>query len=101
MQLCYNLSDPETEDALYDSVAIQRFVGLAARGPRPDETTILNFRHLLERHDLGQVLMDAISQQLAAQGVRLQAGTMVDATIPDAPASTKNRARVAPGRKTG
>ena len=79
--------------ALYDSVAIQRFVGLAARGPRPDETTILNFRHLLERHDLGQGLMDAISQQLAAQGVRLQAGTIVDATILDAPASTKNRAR--------
>ena len=54
VQLFYNLSDPAMEDALYDSVAVQRFVGLTARDPRPDETTILNFRHLLERHQLGE-----------------------------------------------
>ena len=93
VQLCYNLSDPAMEDALYDSVAVQRFAGLATRGPRPDETTILNFRHLLERHDLGQDLMDEITRHLAAQGVRLRAGTIVDATILDASASTKNRAQ--------
>ena len=93
VQVCYNLSDPEMEDALYDSVAVQRFVGLAARGPRPDETTILNFRHLLERHDLGQGLMAEITRRLAAQGVRLREGTIVDATILDAPASTANRTR--------
>ena len=57
VQLFYNLSDPAMEDALYDSVAVQRFVGLTARGPRPDETTILHFRHLLERHALGEVLL--------------------------------------------
>ena len=93
MQLFYNLSDPAMEDALYDSVAVQRFVGLTARGPRPDETTILNFRHLLERHQLGEGLLAAITQQLAAQGLRLREGTIVDATILDAPASTKNRAQ--------
>ena len=81
------------EDALYDSVAVQRFVGLTARDPRPDETTILNFRHLLERHHLGEGLLAAITQHLAAQGLRLREGTIVDATILDAPASTKNRAQ--------
>ena len=114
VQLFYNLSDPAMEDALYDSVAVQRFVGLTARDPRPDETTILNFRHQLERHQLGEGLLAAITQHLAgtswrhqlgegllaaitqhlaAQGLRLREGTIVDATILDAPASTKNRAQ--------
>ena len=93
VQLFYNLSDPAMEDALYDSVAVQRFVGLAARDPRPDETTILNFRHLLEQHDLGAALLAEVTQHLAARGVRLREGTIVDATILDAPASTQNRAQ--------
>ena len=93
MQLFYNLSDPAMEDALYDSVAVQRFVGLTARDPRPDETTILHFRHLLERHHLGEGLLVEITQHLATQGLRLREGTIVDATILDAPASTKNRAQ--------
>ena len=91
VQLFDNLSDPAMEDALYDSVAVQRFVGLAARDPRPDETTILNFRHLLEQHDLGAALLAEVTQHLAARGVRLREGTIVDATIIDAPASTQNR----------
>ena len=93
VQLFYNLSDPAMEDALYDSVAVQRFVGLTARGPRPDETTILHFRHLLERHQLGEGLLAEITQHLATQGLRLREGRIVDATILDAPASTKNRAQ--------
>ena len=93
VQLFYNLSDPAMEDALYDSVAVQRFVGLTARGPRPDETTILHFRHLLERHELGEGLLAEITQHLAAQGLQVREGTIVDATILDAPASTKNRAQ--------
>ena len=93
VQLFYNLSDPAMEDALYDSVAVQRFVGLTARDPRPDETTILHFRRLLERHHLGEVLLEEITQHLATQGLRLREGTIVDATILDAPASTKNRAQ--------
>ena len=87
---------------LYDSVAVQRFVGLTARGPRPDETTILNFRHLLEEHQLGEGLLAEITHHLAAQGLRLREGTIVDATILDAPASTKNRAQGArPGDASG
>ena len=73
VQVFYNLSDPAMEDALYDSVAVQRFVGLAARGPRPDETTILNFRHLLERRHLGGGLLAEITHRLAAQGLRRRA----------------------------
>ncbi len=92
MQLYYNLSDPAMEDAVYDSVAVRRFVGLTARSPRPDEATILHFRHLLERHQLGEGLLAEITQNLAAQGLR--EGTIVDATILDAPASTKNCAQV-------
>ena len=95
VQLFYNLSDPAMEDALYEIASIQRFVGVSVRGPLPDETTILNFRHLLERHGLGDDLLAEITQHLAAQGVRLREGTIVDATILDAPASTKNRAQAA------
>ena len=93
VQLFYNLSDPAMEDALYDSAAVQRFVGLAAQDPRPDETTILNFRHLLEQHALGAVLLAEITRHLATRGVRLREGTIVDATIIEAPASTKNDAQ--------
>ena len=93
VQLFYNLSDPAMEDALYDRVAVQRFVGLTARDPRPDETAILHFRHLLERHALGEELLAETTQHLATQGLRLREGTIVDATILDAPASTKNRAQ--------
>ena len=93
VQLFYNLSDPAMEDALYEIASIQRFVGVSVRGPLPDATTILNFRHLLERHGLGDDLLAEITQHLAAQGVRLREGTIVDATIIAAPASTKNRAQ--------
>ena len=93
VQLCYNLSDPAMEDALYDSRAVQRFVGVSLRDPLPDETTILNFRHRLERYELGEGLLAEVTRHLAAQGLRLRAGTIVDATILDAPASTKNRAQ--------
>ena len=91
VQLSYNLSDPAMEDALYESVALQRFVGLTARDPRPYETTILHFQHLLERHDLGDGLLAEITQHLATQGLCLREGTIADATILDAPASTKSR----------
>ena len=54
VQLFYNLSDPGMEDMLYEVESVRRFVGLKLSGPLPDETTILNFRHLLEEHELGQ-----------------------------------------------
>ena len=92
VQLCYNLSDPAMEDLLYEAESVRRFVGLRLSEPIPDESTILHFRHLLEGHNLGQGLFAEIQDHLAAQGVRLREGTIVDATIIEAPSSTKNRA---------
>lgn len=91
LQLFYNLSDPGMEDALYEIESMRRFAGLSITGAIPDETTILHFRHLLERHDLGQALFDRINSHLAKQGLMLREGTIVDASILSAPTSTKNR----------
>ncbi len=79
------------EDLLYESDPVRRFVGLKLTGPLPDETTILNFRHLLEQHNLGQGLLEEINAHLESQGLKLREGTIVDATIIEAPSSTKNR----------
>ena len=91
VQLFYNLSDPGMEDLLYEVESVRRFVGLRLSGPLPDETTILNFRHLLERHGLGAGLFEEINAHLASLGHWLKKGTIVDASIIDAPSSTKNR----------
>ena len=91
VQLFYNLSDPGMEDMLYEVESVRRFAGVKLSGPLPDETTILNFRHLLEKHELGRVLFEEIGRHLESQGLRLQAGTIVDASIIAAPSSTKNR----------
>ena len=93
IQLFYNLSDPGMEDLLYESEPVRRFVGLRLSGPLPDETTILNFRHLLEKNSLGLGLLEEINAHLESQGLKLREGTIVDATIIEAPSSTKNRAR--------
>ena len=91
VQLFYNLSDPGMEDLLYEVESVRRFVGLRLSGPLPDETTILHFRHLLEKHGLGESLFEEINVHLASLGHRLRPGTIVDASIIDAPSSTKNR----------
>ena len=91
VQLFHNLSDPGMEDLLYESDPVRRFVGLKLTGPLPDETTFLNFRHLLEQHHLGQGLLEEINAHLESQGLKLREGTIVDATIIEAPSSTKNR----------
>ena len=93
VQLFYNLSDPGMEDLLYEVESVRRFAGLRLTGPLPDETTILNFRHLLEEHDLGEALFAEINAHLASRGHRLKRGTIVDASIIDAPSSTKNKSR--------
>ena len=91
LQQWFNLSDPAVEEALYDSSAMRRFVGIdLGREPVPDETTVCRFRHLLEEHDLGQQLFDEVQRHLAANGLRVATGTIVDATIISAPSSTKN-----------
>ena len=91
VQLFYNLSDPGMEDLLYEVESVRRFAGLRLSGPLPDETTILNFRHLLETQGLGMGLFEEINVHLASLGHRLKTGTIVDASIIDAPSSTKNR----------
>ena len=93
VQLFYNLSDPGMEDLLYEAESVRRFVGLNLTEALPDETTILNFRHLLERHGLGKGLLEEINAHLESQGLRVKEGTIVDASIIEAPSSTKNRAR--------
>ena len=92
VQLFYNLSDPGMEDLLYEAESVRQFVGLSLAEALPDETTILNFRHLLERHELGEGLLEEINAHLESQGLRLKEGTIVDASIIEAPSSTKNRA---------
>ena len=93
LQLWFNLSDPGMEQELYDSRSMLEFAGLSLSGPIPDETTILNFRHLLERHQLGTALFATINAHLAARGLQVSEGTIVDSTIISAPSSTKNRER--------
>ena len=91
LQQWFDLSDPGAEEALYDSLAMRSFVGLnLGREPVPDETTILNFRHLLEAHDLGRRLFEQVHVHLERQGIKVAKGTIVDATIINAPSSTKN-----------
>src|ERR1700758_4703175 len=91
LQQWFNLSDPGAEDALYESSALRRFAGIdLGRAPAPDESTILGFRHLLEQHDLGGAMLDAVNRYLESRGVRISTGTIVDATIIHAPSSTKN-----------
>src|SRR5271154_4943408 len=85
---------PVVEEAVYDSQATRRFVGInLGREPVPDETTVCRFRHLLETHGLCRRLFDQGQRHLAENGLQVATGTIVDATIIIAPSSTKNRAR--------
>jgi len=91
LQQWYGLSDPAMEEELYEIASMRRFAGLSlARGFVPDETTILNFRHLLERHGLARELFETVKAHLQDAGLLLREGTIVDATIIAAPSSTKN-----------
>ena len=94
LQQWYNLSDPGAEEVLYDICSMRAFAGLElGRDAIPDETTILNFRHLLERHDLTKAVFAAVSELLEARGALLRGGTIVDATLIAASPSTKNEAQ--------
>ena len=75
-----------------EAESVRRFVGLSLSEALPDETTMMNFRHLLERHELGRSLLYEINAHLESQGLRLREGTIVDTSIIGAPSSTKNRA---------
>ena len=92
MQHWYNLSDPAMEDALYDSRAMREFAGIdLGNEAAPDESTILGFRHLMEARDFGAELLRLVNEHLSAKGLRVSRGTIVDATIINAPSSTKNQ----------
>lgn len=91
MQNWFNLSDPGAEDALYDSESMRRFAWIElAEDVIPDESTILRFRHLLERHGLTERIFAEVRELLEERRLLLKSGTIVDATIISAPASTKN-----------
>ena len=91
LQQWYALSDPGMEEALYDTPVMRRFAQLGGLADIPDETTILNFRRLLETHGLAAKLFARVNAHLGRKGLSLRGGTIVDATIIAAPSSTKNR----------
>ncbi|VDA68424.1 Putative transposase (identified by ISEscan HMM) [Klebsiella pneumoniae] len=91
MQHWYNLSDGAMEDALYEIASMRLFARLSLDSALPDRTTIMNFRHLLEQHQLARQLFKTINRWLAEAGVMMTQGTLVDATIIEAPSSTKNK----------
>ena len=90
MQNWFGLSDPGMEEALYEIVPMRQFARLPLTGALPDETTVLNFRRLLETHALAGKMFEAVNAHLGSKGMLLKRGTIVDATIVHAPSSTKN-----------
>jgi IS5 family transposase len=91
LQHWFNLSDPAVEEALYESASMRAFAGIdLGSEPAPDETTVCKFRHLLERNGLGTRLFQQVGRYLQSRGLKVSSGTIVDATIIDAPSSTKN-----------
>jgi IS5 family transposase len=91
LQQWFALSDPGVEDALYESPVLRRFAGIdLGNAAAPDETTILNFRHMLEEHELCGEMLDTVNRYLESKGIRITTGTIVDATIMHAPSSTEN-----------
>ena len=95
MQQWFNLSDPQAEDAIYDSESMRRFARVElGEDSIPDESTILRFRHLLEKHGLTEGIFEVVKDLLAEHRLLLRAGTIVDATIIAAPSSTKNAKKI-------
>ncbi len=94
LQHWFNLSDPAAEEALYESPTMRAFAGVdLGAEPAPDETTICRFRHLLEAHELSTRIFEDVLEHLEAKGFRISTGTIVDATIIQAPSSTKNKGK--------
>ena len=92
LQVWFTLSDEGVEDAICDSDAMRRFVGVDFFAEEaPDATTLLKFRHLLEKHKIGEKIFADVRERLIAAGLMMQGGTIVDATIIHAPSSTKNK----------
>jgi IS5 family transposase len=105
LQQWFNLSNPGMEEAFYSSCTLRPFAGVDLpphglrpvrgdpdldRASAPDETNILNFRHLLEQHEFCGKMLDRVNPYVASKGIRISTGTIVDATLINAPSSTKN-----------
>ena len=94
LQQWYALSDPPAEEALYDIDSLRNFAGLElVVDAWPDETTLLNFRRLIEKHKLSQALFEEINAYLLGKGIKVSQGSMIDATLVQAPSSTKNKGK--------
>lgn len=94
LQQWYSLSDPMAEEWIYDRISFQKFLGIDLLSvPVPDETTILNFRHLLEEYKLSEKFFETIRNLLEQKGIMMKEGSIVDATIIAAPSSTKNKTK--------
>jgi IS5 family transposase len=91
MQQWFTLSDPAMEDAFFDTPLYREFAQLQEFGRLPDESTILRFRHRLEKHKLAEQILQTVNQLLTGRGLLLKAGTAIDATLISAPTSTKNK----------
>ena len=91
LQIWLNLSDEQAQEELYDSRASRTFAGLDGEGGTPDAVTILRFRHMIEKHGLAIQIFEMVNKQLEARGLMLRHGSIVDATIINAPSSTKNK----------
>jgi len=91
LQNWFSLSDPAMEEALYEITSMRQFARLTLSAPIPEDTTIMNFRHLLEKHQLAACILETINAYLRDKGLSLRQGTIVDATIIHAPSSTKNK----------
>ena len=91
MQQWFSLSDPAMEEAFFDTPLYREFAQLGAHGRLPDESTILRFRHRLEKHKLADQILVVVNALLTERGLLLKAGTAVDATLIPAPSSTKNK----------
>src|SRR5918911_1803152 len=91
MQQWFTLSDPAMEEALHDIALFREFAGLGWDSRIPDESTILRFRHLLDKHKLADQMLATVNELLRDKGLMLKAGTVVDATLISAPSSTKNQ----------
>jgi IS5 family transposase len=87
------MSDPAMEDAFYEIMSMGLFADLSLDNTIPDHTTIMNFRHLLEKNKLSRPLLKEVNRWLSDTGIYLKEGTIVDATIIEAASSTKNKTK--------
>lgn len=91
LQNWFSLSDPAMEAALCEITSMRQFARLTLSAPIGEETTIINFRHLQDKHQLAAGILETINSYLLDKGLSLRQGTIIDATISHAPSSTKNK----------